>query len=108
MPERVLSVGPRLLMSWRLVVQRPPGLATTGRRPSSVDTLECAAFLPEVQDHAAGWAPGEVVEVVGALRRRFWRAGAAVASRCEVEVTQVRQVTAGLQARSGVGEGAQQ
>lgn len=98
-----------LLLSWRLVVQRPSEVvsASAGRRPPSVDTLDCATFLVEVQDQVAGWSPGEVVEVAGALRRRFWRAAAGVASRCEVEVTRARRLATGPPEPSGVGEGAQ-
>ena len=33
------------------------------------------------------WEAGDVVEVSGALRRRFFRAGGATASRVEVELT---------------------
>jgi single-strand DNA-binding protein len=36
-------------------------------------------------------AVGDVVQVEGVLRRRFWRAGAAVASRIDVEVTSLRR-----------------
>ena len=34
-----------------------------------------------------GWQPGDVVEVEGAIRRRFFRAGGGAASRVEVEVS---------------------
>lgn len=38
---------------------------------------------------------GDVVEVSGALRRRFFRVGAAVQSRYDVEARVVRRMTAG-------------
>ncbi|MCW2667233.1 MAG: single-stranded DNA-binding protein [Frankiales bacterium] len=94
--ERELPSGD-LLCTWRLVVDRPP--AAPGRagpgRPVTVDTLDCSAWSARVRRTARGLQPGDVVAVEGALRRRFWRAGAAVASRCEVEVTSVRRLARG-------------
>ena len=46
----------------------------------------------------AGWRTGDVVEVEGALQRRFWRTGAGTASRYEVNCRRGRKV-----ARGGVG-----
>jgi single-strand DNA-binding protein len=45
-----------------------------------------------VQRVVSRLVPGDVVEVEGSLRRRFWRVGAGAASRSEVEVTRVRRV----------------
>jgi single-strand DNA-binding protein len=84
-----------VLVSFRLVVTRSPsGRRRTGRAPT-VDTLDCAAWRRDVQRVVARLAPGDVVEVVGSLRRRFWRAGAGAASRSEVEVARVRRLAAG-------------
>jgi hypothetical protein len=33
---------------------------------------------------------GSTIEVIGALRRRFWRAGSALGSATEVDVSRVR------------------
>ncbi len=92
--ERELPSGD-LLCTWRLVVDRPP---TPPRRqavgrPVTVDTLDCTAWSAQVRRTARGLQPGDVVEVSGSLRRRFWRAGAAAASRCEVEVASVRRLS---------------
>jgi single-strand DNA-binding protein len=38
--------------------------------------------------------PGDIVEVRGSLRRRFWRAGPGAVSRTEVEVVRLRRVAA--------------
>lgn len=83
--ERVLPSGD-VVWTFRVVVPRPPLPAPAGAR-ASVDALECAAWTGRVRRSVAGWAPGDVVEVTGALRRRFYRSGAATLSRTEVEVT---------------------
>ena len=70
-----------------------PQAAQTERSPT-VDTLDCAAWRRDVQRSLARLQPGDVLEVHGSLRRRFWRAGPAAASRSEVEVTRVRRVAA--------------
>ena len=91
--ERTLPSGDRLL-SWRLVVDRPPPRKPPpeGVRLPTIDTLDCVAFVSSVRRVAGGFAAGDIVQVEGALRRRFWRAGAAAASRCEVEVAAVKRL----------------
>jgi single-strand DNA-binding protein len=90
------------LVSFRLVVERttPPRRTAPVRagrsapRPQTVDTLDCAAWRKDVQRSLTRATPGEVLEVHGALRRRFWRSGAGAASRSEVEVARVRRLAA--------------
>ena len=91
--ERDLPSGD-VIMTWRLVVDRPPVRRPRpdGGRTPSVDTLDCVAWTAGLRRTARSLAAGDVVVVEGALRRRFWRAGAAAASRCEVEVSRVRRV----------------
>lgn len=82
-----------VLVTWRVVVGRPPGRRLPeGVRPTTVDTLDCVAWTASARRAASALAVDDVVEVTGALRRRFWRAGSGAASRCEVEVTAVRRV----------------
>ena len=91
--ERELPSGD-VLVSWRVVVGRPPGRRPPeGVRATTVDTLDCVAWSASARRAASALAPDDVVEVSGALRRRFWRAGAGAASRCEVEVTSVRRIS---------------
>ena len=91
--QRELPSGD-VLTSWRVVVDRPPATRTLpeGVRPTTVDTIDCVAWLAAVQRTAAGLRPGEVVTVRGSLRRRFWRGSGGPASRCEVEVSTLRRV----------------
>ena len=79
--ERVLPSGDEIV-SWRLIVDRP----ADGER-CGIDAIECVAFATRVRRAAVKWQPGEVIEVEGALRRRFWRNSSGTASRFEVEVT---------------------
>ncbi len=91
--QRELPSGD-VLVTWRLVVSRPPGRPVPeGVRAPTVDTLDCVAWTAATRRAASALAPDDVVEVHGALRRRFWRAGAGAASRCEVEVSAVRRVS---------------
>ncbi len=97
--QRELPSGDSLV-AWRVVVDRPPGGRTppAGVRATTVDTLDCVAWTPGLRRTARALADGDVVEVTGSLRRRFWRAGAGAASRTEVEVAAVRRL-----ARAGGG-----
>ena len=92
--ERVLPSGD-VLLSWRLVVDRPAQAPPrqAGRRPVLLDTVDCVAWTAAVRRTAARFQVGDVVAVEGALRRRFWRAGSGAASRCEVEVTGARRLS---------------
>ena len=91
---RVLPSGDELV-SWRLVVGRDNrGLSPSGRQLVTVDTIDCVAFKAGVRRVANRWIGGEVIEVRGELRRRFWRGAAGAASRCEVEVLQIKRIGA--------------
>jgi len=84
--ERVLPSGDRL-WSFRVVVARdqPRGRQT-------VDALECVAWSARTRRAVSRWSDGDTVELSGALRRRFYRAGAARVSRVEVEATRARVI----------------
>ncbi len=80
---RKLPSGDELCV-FRLVVARPPGARVR------VDTVDCSTTLSRVRRTIARAEPGTVVQVSGCLRRRFWRGGAGLASRYEVEVCAAR------------------
>jgi single-strand DNA-binding protein len=84
--DRELPSGDTL-STFRLVVDRPEGAPGP-----KVDTVDCAAWRADVRRSLSSWAPGDVVRIDGELRRRFWRAGAATASRYEVEVAKAKRL----------------
>ncbi len=86
--ERVLPSGD-VVWTFRVVVARPPGAA---RSRQQVDAIECAAWSPRARRSVAAWAVDDVVEVSGAVRRRFYRAGETAASRFEVEMAAGRVI----------------
>jgi single-strand DNA-binding protein len=89
--ERTLPSGDAMV-SFRVVVPRPPGAGPSSARSPSVDTIDCVAWQAATRRAALGWAAGDVVEVTGTLRRRFWRSGGGAASRTEVEALKVRRL----------------
>jgi single-strand DNA-binding protein len=96
--SRTLPSGDELL-SWRLVVGRDNRAAgrTDGGRSPTIDTIDCVARRAAVRRLAAKWIGGEVLEVRGALRRRFWRGAQGPASRCEVEVLEAKKLKPGAE-----------
>lgn len=82
---RTLPSGDRLV-TFRLIVDRPAG----GRSTQTIDALECSAWAARVQRSVLRWQPGDVVEVSGAIRRRFFRGAGGAASRVEVEVSSAK------------------
>ncbi|HLK94340.1 MAG TPA: single-stranded DNA-binding protein [Nocardioidaceae bacterium] len=95
--ERELPSGDRLV-SARLIVARPPGPA---RQRQPVDVLDCVAWTPKMRRMLTGWEPGAVVEIRGAIRRRFRRGPVGLTSRVEIAVASARRVRAAPQ-RAGV------
>jgi single-strand DNA-binding protein len=77
-----------LLIIFKLVVKRPEPRAS---RQSS-DLLTCITYDRGLQRRVAAWQPGDVVEVEGALQRRFWRTATGTASVCEVNCRKGRKV----------------
>lgn len=89
--ERELPSG-SVVVSWRVVVDRPPIASPAGIRTATVDTFDCIAWTPRTRRSARALVDGDVVQVEGALRRRFWRVGAGSASRCELEAASLRRL----------------
>jgi single-strand DNA-binding protein len=95
-----LAAAPRLrelpsgdtVWNLRIVVERPPLPQGKERQRQRVDSLECAVWAGRLKTQVGKWEAGDVVDVTGALRRRFFRAGGATASRVEVELTGGRRV----------------
>ena len=84
--ERILPSGDAL-WTFRVVVPRAgSGPASRAGSRQTVDALECVVWGGRVRRSVTGWAEGDLVEVTGAIRRRFFRAGGATASRVEIDV----------------------
>ena len=76
------------IVTFRLVVPRPQDSRAreTGQR---VDTFDLVCWATRLRRQGARLAVGDEIAISGSLRRRFWRAGAAVQSRVEVEVVAI-------------------
>ncbi len=84
--ERSLPSGDEIWV-FRVVVDRPAG-GTDGR--ARLDALDCVVWGGRARRAVRSWHAGDTVEVVGALRRRFFRTATGTASRVEVEVGRAR------------------
>lgn len=87
--ERTMPSGD-VLCHFRVVVDRlqAPGVA----RKRRVDAVDCHTWSARVRRQAGGWQVGDVVELHGSLRRRFFRTAAGTQSMTEVEVISARVV----------------
>jgi single-strand DNA-binding protein len=86
--EQVLPSG-SAMVKFRVIVGRPD---RADGRPG-VDALDCVAWAKRPARSVVSWRAGDVVEVRGSLRRRFFApaAGGRV-SRCEVEVASAKLI----------------
>ncbi|MCX6404930.1 MAG: single-stranded DNA-binding protein [Actinobacteria bacterium] len=75
------------LVRFRIVVPRDKPTTKT-----TVDTIDCVTFKTVSQRKVRTLAIGDLVEITGELRRRFWKAGTGVASRVEVEISSLKSV----------------
>jgi single-strand DNA-binding protein len=89
--ERELPSGDRV-HTWRLVVPRAPGVSTSGPKGANrSDVIDVSCWSARTRRVAGRLAEGDLVAVEGALRRRFFRTAAGVASRYEVEAQAMRK-----------------
>ena len=66
---------------WRLIVER-----RGGRSPQdSIDTIRCVTYDPRIQAGIRTWTHGDLIEVRGSLRHRFWRSPTGPRGLYEVE-----------------------
>jgi len=90
--ERSLPSG-TVLTNFSIVVDRP-AREVHGR--TKVDTIACQTTRSSVAARLGKVDSGQTVEVFGALRRRFWKSAAGLASATEVDVvrmTAIREVS---------------
>jgi single-strand DNA-binding protein len=89
--ERQLPSG-TTIVTLRVSVARSASPMTDGSRQTA-DWVDCSAWGAKVRRVTRGWRAGDVVEIEGALRRRFYRGGSGTATRLEVEVLGGRVVS---------------
>ncbi len=82
------------IVTLRLVMTRQPSPMADKSRQAS-DWVDCVAWGSRAKRTVGGWRTGDLVEVDGALRRRFFRAAGATTTRVEVEVLAGRLVLRG-------------
>ena len=76
------------ISSFRVIVARPEGHGSTQR----VDTLDCTAWTSRVRRSARTWRKDDLVEIEGAVRRRFFATATGRASRVDIEVSAARML----------------
>ncbi len=89
--ERALPSG-TTIVTLRLSVPRSTSPMTEGSRQTA-DWVDCSAWGRKVRRTTSGWRLGDLVELEGALRRRFYRGASGTATRLEVEVLSGRLVS---------------
>lgn len=66
---------------WRLIVEH-----RDARSPQDgIDTIRCVSYDPQIQAGVRTWSHGDLIEVRGALRHRFWRGPTGPRGLYEVE-----------------------
>lgn len=80
--RRVLPSGDEIV-ALRLLVARPDGRS---------DSLDATAWTAQLRRRVRAWSAGDVVEVEGAVRRRFWRTPGGPASRWDIEISGGRRL----------------
>ncbi|MCW2525566.1 MAG: single-strand binding family protein [Pseudonocardiales bacterium] len=60
---------------------------------SRSDSIDCAVWRSDLRARVQKYRVGDVLEVTGAVRHRYWRGASGLASRYEVEVEKIRIVT---------------
>ncbi|HSE55645.1 MAG TPA: single-stranded DNA-binding protein [Nocardioidaceae bacterium] len=88
--ERELPSGDRIL-TFRLSMPRSR-TTMTAKSKQNADWVDCVAWSGRTRRTASRWRVGDLVEIEGALRRRFFRAGQESTTRVEVEVLAARAV----------------
>lgn len=85
-PQLRELAGGETVWNLRVVVERP--LPSAGGKPRQrADSLDCVVPSGRLKRSVGGWCAGDLVEVSGALRHRFFRFAGSTASRVEVELT---------------------
>lgn len=81
--EKELPSGDKVV-EFRLIVTRSKG--------EGVDTLDIGAWNAKARRSALSLKPGQWIEVMGSVHRRFWKAPTGVASRWQVEAIEIARI----------------
>jgi single-strand DNA-binding protein len=84
---RVMPSGDEVI-SFRLTVRAPASAAN-----SKSDSIDCAVWRKDLRARVQKYRVGDVLELTGSVRHRYWRGATGLASRYEVEAEKVRVVT---------------
>jgi single-strand DNA-binding protein len=87
--ERELPSG-AVITTFRVSVPRARTAMTAGSSQGS-DWVDCVAWSGRSRRSVAAWSVDDQVELTGALRRRFFRAGDGAGTRLELEVLTARR-----------------
>lgn len=77
------------LVTFRISVDRPDTVTPVRQK---VDSVPCCTWTARVRRSALSWRVGDVVEVSGAVRCRFFQTARGLGSRVEVEVVSARLI----------------
>jgi len=77
-----------MVVEFRLVVDRKSKRAVK----REVDTLDITAWLSRPQKRALSLKINDWVDVEGSIRRRFWKSPTGLASRWQVEASELRKI----------------
>ncbi len=88
--ERALPSGD-VIVTLRIVVTRDQSPMSQKSKQAS-DWVDCVAWGGRVRRNVSRWCVGDLVQIEGALRRRFFRLEARTSTRVEVEVLSGRLV----------------
>lgn len=78
------------LVTFRISVPRAPAAVGAAGATQRVDSVPCTAWSPRLRRSITTWRVGDLVEISGAVRCRFYQAGGATRSRVEVEASAAR------------------
>lgn len=81
--ERELPSGDKVV-EFRLIVTR--------ESRSGVDTLDIGAWSAKARRKCTSLKEGEWIEISGSIHRRFWQAPQGVASRWQVEASEISRI----------------
>lgn len=89
---RTMPSGDEVVTVRVSVPRGPRALGRTTSGAPGADSVPCAVWGGRARRSVLSWRTGDLVEVTGAMRCRFFRAGGVTQSRVEVEVTGARVI----------------